>query len=80
MKNNKKLIVMSTLLMAVVLLGAGTIAYFRRVVNGNVTGNAGNLVVIPPGQESGVRPAVSLSNKVSLISGDGSFERPYVVG
>jgi len=42
----KKLIVMCSLLVAIVLLGIGTIAYFRRTVNGNITGNTGNLVLI----------------------------------
>jgi len=37
---------MSTLLMTIVLLGIGTIAYFRRTVNGNITGQSGNLVLI----------------------------------
>ena len=44
--NKKKTIVMSTLLLAIVLLGIGTIAYFRRTVNGNITGETGNLVLI----------------------------------
>jgi len=44
--NKKKILVMSTLLVAIVLLGIGTIAYFRRTVNGNITGNTGNLVLI----------------------------------
>lgn len=43
---NKKVIVMSTLLLAIILLGIGTIAYFRRTVNGGIIGNAGNLVLI----------------------------------
>jgi len=38
--NKKKTIVMSTLLLAIVLLGIGTIAYFRRTVNGNILGQA----------------------------------------
>jgi len=42
----KKLIVMCSLLVMIVLLGIGTIAYFRRTVNGNITGNTGNLVLI----------------------------------
>jgi len=42
----KKVLVMSSLLVAIVLLGIGTIAYFRRTVNGNITGNTGNLVLI----------------------------------
>jgi len=42
----KKLLVMSSLLVTIVLLGIGTIAYFRRTVNGDITGQAGNLVLI----------------------------------
>jgi len=42
----KKTLVMSSLLVAIVLLSIGTIAYFRRTVNGNITGNTGNLVLI----------------------------------
>jgi len=42
----KKTLVMSSLLVAIVLLGIGTIAYFRRTVNGDITGSAGNLVLI----------------------------------
>jgi len=43
---NKKIIVMSTLLMSIIILGIGTVAYFRRAVNGNITGQAGNLALI----------------------------------
>jgi len=46
MNSKKRTIVMSTLLLAIVLLGVGTIVYFRRTVNGNITGQAGNLVLI----------------------------------
>ena len=40
----KKVLVMSTLLMAIVLLSVGTIAYFRRTINGNITGQTGTIV------------------------------------
>lgn len=40
----RKVLVISTLLMAIILLGVGTLAYFRRIVNGNITGNTGILV------------------------------------
>jgi len=43
--NLKKILISSFLVMTSVLL-IGTIAYFRRTVNGNITGNTGNLVLI----------------------------------
>jgi len=46
MKKNKKTIIMTTVLLAIVLLGIGTYSYFRRTVNGDITGQAGNLVLI----------------------------------
>jgi len=46
MNSKKRTIVISTLTLTLILLVAGTIAYFRRTVNGNITGEAGNLVLI----------------------------------
>jgi len=46
MNSKKRTIVISTLTLTLILLVAGTIAYFRRTVNGNITGQAGNLVLI----------------------------------
>jgi len=71
MKNNKKILVMSTLLMAIVLLGVGTIAYFRRAVNGNITGNTGILVF----NVNGLTGETSETLEYSL---NRSEEEPYV--
>jgi len=46
MKDNKKILVMSTLLIAIVLSGIGTIAYFRRIINSSITSPTGNLVLV----------------------------------
>jgi len=45
MKKDKKTIVVCSLIAAVLLIGVGTFAYFRRQVGGNITGTAGNLVL-----------------------------------
>ena len=72
MNNKKKIIVMSTLLAAIVLLGIGTIAYFRRTVSGNLTGQAGNLVLI-------VNEKNAVLNENFNISLNRSEEEPYVM-
>jgi len=71
MKNNKKVLVMSTLLMAIVLLSVGTIAYFRRAVNGNITGNTGILVF-------NVNGLTGETNETLEYSLNRSLEEPYV--
>jgi len=68
----KKILVMSTLLVAIVLLGIGTIAYFRRTVNGDITGQTGNLVLI-------VNEANAVENESFSVSLNRSEEEPYVM-
>jgi len=68
----KKLLVMSTLLVAIVLLSIGTIAYFRRTVNGDITGQTGNLVLI-------VNEANAVENESFSVSLNRSEEEPYVM-
>jgi len=68
----KKVLVMSSLLVAIVLLGIGTIAYFRRTVNGNITGNTGNLVLI-------VNEANAVENESFSVSLNRSEEEPYIL-
>jgi len=69
---NKKVLVMSSLLVAIVLLGIGTIAYFRRTVNGDITGQTGNLVLI-------VNEANAALNESFSVSLNRSEEEPYVM-
>jgi len=69
---NKKVLVMSSLLVAIVLLGIGTIAYFRRTVNGDITGQTGNLVLI-------VNEANAVNNESFSVSLNRSEEEPYVM-
>jgi len=69
---NKKVLVMSTLLVAIVLLGIGTIAYFRRTVNGDITGQTGNLVLI-------VNEANAVNNESFSVSLNRSEEEPFVL-
>jgi len=68
----KKLLVMSSLLIAIVLFGIGTIAYFRRTVNGDITGQTGNLVLI-------VNEANAVENESFSVSLNRSEEEPYVM-
>jgi len=68
----KKLLVMSSLLLAIVLLGIGTIAYFRRTVNGDITGQTGNLVLV-------VNEANAVNNESFSVSLNRSEEEPYVM-
>jgi len=68
----KKVLVMSTLLMAIILLSVGTIAYFRRVVNGTITGNTGILVF----NVNGLTGETSETLNYSL---NRSIEEPYVI-
>jgi len=68
----KKLLVMSSLLVAIVLLGIGTIAYFRRTVNGDITGQTGNLVLI-------VNEANAVENESFSVSLNRSEEEPFVL-
>jgi len=70
--NKKKVLVMGTLLIAIVLLGIGTIAYFRRTVNGDITGQTGNLVLI-------VNEANAVNNESFSVSLNRSEEEPYVM-
>lgn len=49
---NKNLIVMCSVIAAVLLVGIGTLAYFRRNVSGNITGTAGTLVMQVDGTDS----------------------------
>jgi len=69
---NKKTIVMSTLLLVIVLLGIGTIAYFRRTVNGDITGQAGNLVLI-------VNEANAVDNETFTITLQRSEEEQFIM-
>jgi len=68
----KRILVMSTLLVAIVLLGIGTIAYFRRTVNGDITGQTGNLVLV-------VNEANAVNNESFSVSLNRSEEEPYVL-
>jgi len=68
----KRILVMSTLLVAIVLLGIGTIAYFRRTVNGDITGQTGNLVLI-------VNEANAVNNESFSVSLNRSEEEPFVL-
>jgi len=68
----KKTLVMSTLLVAIVLLSIGTIAYFRRTVNGDITGQTGNLVLI-------VNEANAVENESFSVSLNRSEEEPYIM-
>jgi len=70
--HKKKVLVMSTLLVAIVLLGIGTIAYFRRTVNGNLAGQTGNLVLI-------VNEANAVQNQSFSVSLNRSEEEPFVL-
>ena len=72
MKNNKKTILMTTMLLALILLGIGTIAYFRRTVNGDITGNAGNLVLI-------VNEANAVENESFEVILQRSEEEPFIM-
>lgn len=63
---------MSTLLVAIILLGIGTIAYFRRMVNGNITGQAGNLVLV-------VNEANAVDNETFTITLQRSEEENFVM-
>jgi len=72
MKDKKKTIIMSALLLAIVLLGVGTIAYFRRTVNGNITGQSGNLVLV-------VNEVDSVSSQTFTVSLNRSEEEPFVM-
>jgi len=69
---NKKVIVMTTLLMAFVLLSIGTIAYFRRIVNGNVSASVGDLVLV-------VNEANAELNETFSVSLNRSEEEPFVL-
>jgi len=66
------MLVTSSLLVAIVLLGIGTIAYFRRTVNGDITGQTGNLVLI-------VNEANAVENESFSVSLNRSEEEPYVM-
>jgi len=68
----KRVLVMSTLLVAIILLGIGTIAYFRRMVNGNITGQAGNLVLI-------VNEANAVDNETFTITLKRSEEENFIM-
>jgi len=68
----KKLLVIGTLLVAIILLSIGTIAYFRRTVNGDITGQTGNLVLI-------VNEANAVNNESFSVSLNRSEEEPYVM-
>mgnify|MGYP003414265476 FL=1 len=68
----KKLLVTSSLLVAIILLSIGTIAYFRRTVNGDITGQTGNLVLI-------VNEANAVQNESFSVSLNRSEEEPYVM-
>jgi len=66
------MLVTSSLLVAIVLLSIGTIAYFRRTVNGDITGQTGNLVLI-------VNEANAVENESFSVSLNRSEEEPYVM-
>ena len=68
----KKVLVMSTLLMAIVLLSVGTIAYFRRTINGNITGQTGTLVF-------NVNGLTGETNETLEFSLNSSVEEPFVM-
>jgi len=72
MNNKKKLMVMSTLTLAMFLLVVGTIAYFRRTVNGNITGQAGNLVLI-------VNEIDTVTEETFTVSLNRSDEEPFIM-
>jgi len=68
----KKVLVISTLLMAIVLLSVGTIAYFRRTINGNITGQTGTLVF-------NVNGLTGETNETLEFSLNRSVEEPFVM-
>jgi len=68
----KNMIVMSTLLMTIVLLGVGTIAYFRRTVNGTLTAQTGKLMLV-------VNSIDSVQNQSFTISLNRGGLEPYVM-
>jgi len=72
MKNKKKVLVMSSLLVAIVLLGIGTIAYFRRTINGDIIGQTGNLVLI-------VNEANAVNNESFSISLKRSEDENFIM-
>ena len=39
----------------------------------------GELLWWPPNQPLGIRPAISLASTVTVASGDGSAQNPYIV-
>ena len=75
MKNSKKLILVMISIISIVILLAGSIAYYRIVVNGSITGSTGNAVFVLRDTEAGE----SWNNKVISLGqinpGDsGSFD------
>jgi len=70
--NNKKILVMTTLLLAIILLGVGTISYFRRAVNGNITGQTGTLVF-------NVNGLNGETSETLIYSFNRSSDEPYVL-
>ena len=74
-KNSKKLILVMISIISIVILLAGSIAYYRIVVNGSITGSTGNAVFVLRDTEDGE----SWNNKVidlgKINPGDsGSFD------
>ena len=75
MKNSKKLILVMISIISIIILLAGSIAYYRIVVNGSITGSTGNAVFVLRDTEAGE----SWNNKVISLGqinpGDsGSFD------
>jgi len=63
---------MTTLLLAIILLGVGTISYFRRAVNGNITGQTGTLVF-------NVNGLTGETSETLTYSFNRSSDEPYVL-
>jgi len=70
-KKNKKMIVIGVLLVAITLLGVGTVAYFRRTVTGSLKGPTGNLTLV-------VNNADSILNETFSVTLQRSEEEPYI--
>jgi len=74
----RKLISICTILIIVLALTIGTYAYFRRTVNGNITGQTGNLVLVVNDSDSSLNETFTIpfnENNEYVMPGDrGTFD------
>jgi len=70
--NKKNLLLSVTALLTIIVLGIGTYSYFRRTVNGNVTGQTGNLTLVVNDKNS----ELDESFNITLSSDDGEYIHP----